>query len=291
MFKDYGISRKEIEDRMKLLVFEFRVPEEEARKTIINGLRKTYNISRESLRYPLTKIAEIEPNKWVTVKAKVLQLWETTSPAIAQWGIIGDDTGIARFVIWAKANKKGVEEGKCYLFERVVIDDFNGVKSVKVTSMSEIKELEEDLDVPETGEIEMVGALIAIQQNSGLVQVCKKCGKFVKTGICKEHGRVETTDILRLRGVLDDGEKTVEVVMDEECIKALTGIDLETAKKLAAEQLDREVVLMELKNKLLGKYLRIQGEMGFRGLQARKVEFYKPKIWEEVEKLLQEVKT
>ncbi|MEM4472245.1 MAG: replication protein A [Archaeoglobaceae archaeon] len=291
MFKDYNVSKSEIEKRLKLLIYEFKVPEEEAKRTIINGLRRDLNISKDALRFPLTKIAELEPGKWVSVKARVLQLWEPTSPSIAQWGIIGDETGTARFVIWMKSGKGRVSEGKTYLFEKVVVDEYGGVKSIKVTSLSEIKEIDEEIEVAgEWGEIELVGALVSISQNSGLVQICKICGRVIEAGICREHGKVEWTEVLRLRGVIDDGEKTYDIEMDENCIKSLTGLDLVTAKKIAFEHLDRGIVLLELKKKLLGRYFRISGELKFRTINVKKVEFFKPKVLEEVEKVLEEVR-
>lgn len=290
LFKDYGVRKSEIEKRLKLLIFEFKVPEEEARRTVINGLRREYEISKESIRYPLTKVSELEPGKWVSVKAKVIQLWNATNASIAQWGVIGDETGTARFVIWAKSGKGRVEEGKCYLFEKVVVDEFAGIKSVKVTSISEVKEIDEDIDVSEGGEIEAVGALVSISPNSGLVQVCKNCGRVTKAGICTEHGKVETIEVLRLRGVLDDGEKTYDVEFSENAIKSLTDIDLATAKKLAFEHLDRGIVLSELKRKLLGRYLRVSGEIRLSTINVKSAEFLKTKVSKEVEKLLAEVK-
>ncbi|MCS7118443.1 MAG: replication protein A [Archaeoglobaceae archaeon] len=291
MFKDYKVSKSEIERRLKLLVFEFKVPEEEARRTIINGLRRDLNISKEALRFPLTKISELEPGKWVSVKAKVIQLWDSTSPSIAQWGIVGDETGTARFVIWTKSSKGKVEEGKNYLFEKVIVDEFGGVKSIKVTSLSEIKDIDEEIEVSEEGgEVEAIGALVSISQNSGLIQICKLCGRFTKAGICKEHGKVEGVEVLRLRGVLDDGEKMFEIEMDENCIRSLTGLDLNAAKKMAFENLDRSIVLLELKRKLLGRYFRVFGELKFRTINVKRAEFFRPKILEEVEKTLEEVK-
>ncbi|MFN3384158.1 MAG: replication protein A [Archaeoglobaceae archaeon] len=289
LFKDYGVKKSDIEKRVKLLIFEFKVPEEEARRTVINGLRREYEVSRDSLRYPLTKISELEPGKWVSVKAKVLQLWNATSASVAQWGVIGDETGTARFVIWAKSGKKRVEENKCYLFEKVVVDEFGGAKSVKVTSISEIKEIDEEIEVSEGGEIEASGALVSISQNSGLVQVCKSCERITKAGICPEHGKVETIEVLRLRGVLDDGDRTYDVEFSENAIKSLTGIDLATAKKIAYEHLDRGIVLEELKKRLLGKYLRISGEFRLNTINAKSAEFLKVDVSKEVEKILAKV--
>ncbi|MCS7129796.1 MAG: replication protein A [Archaeoglobaceae archaeon] len=288
-FKVYGVTRKEIESRLKLLLFEFKVPEEEAKRTIVNGLRKNYNIAKGDLKTPIVKISQIEPNQWVSLKGKIIQLWEPSSPTIAQTGLIGDETGTARFVVWSKSNKKRLEEGKSYLFEKVVVDEFMGIKSIKVTSVSDIKEISEEIEVKEErGEIEVVGALVAIQQNSGLLQTCKLCGRVVKAGICVEHGKVETNEVLRLRGVLDDGERTYDLTLNEKCISSLTGIGIKEARKLAEEHLDRSIVLMELKKRLFGKYLKVSGELRFRSLNASSVEFYRPEILKEVEKVLGE---
>ncbi len=291
-FKDYGVSKKEILKRLRLLLVEFKVPESEAVRTVTNYLVREYQIPREEVRAPTTKIAEIkEPGRWISVKAKVVQLWEPSSPSIAQTGIIGDETGFIRFLIWAKAEKPEVEEGKCYLFKNVVTDEFGGAMRINVTRYSEIEEIEGDIAVPEEfkypGEVEVIGALVAIQQNSGLIQRCEECGRVVKSGMCPVHGKVRWYDDLRIRGVVDDGENTYEVILNEENIKDLTGIGLEEAKKIAEENLDRGTVLSELKKMLLGKYLKIDGDVVGRFLVVRKVEFYKPDIGSEVEKLLE----
>ncbi len=294
-YKDYGVSKKEIYERFKLLLLEFKVPEEEARRTVTNYLMRNYQIPREEIRAPLTKISEIsEPNRWVSVKAKVVQLWEPSSPSIAQSGIIGDETGFIRFLIWAKAEKPEVSEGKSYLFKNVVTDEFGGVMRINVTRYSEIQEIDEDVEVPEElrfarGEVGVTGALVAIQQNSGLIQRCKQCGRVVKSGMCPVHGKVEWYDDLRIRCVIDDGENTYEAILNEENIKSLKGIGLEEAKKIAQENLDRNAVLRELKKQLLGKYLKVEGDMSGRFLMVRNVEYFKPDIGKEVEELLSEL--
>ncbi|HDN74030.1 replication protein A [Archaeoglobales archaeon] len=291
-FKDYGISKKEIAKRLKLLLLEFKVPETEALRTITNYLVREYQIPKEEVRAPTTKVFEIkEPGRWISVKAKVVQLWEPTSPSISQTGLIGDETGLVRFLIWSKAGKPEVEEGKCYLFKNVVTDEFGGSMRINVTRYSEIEEINEDIKVSEElrypGELEIVGSLVAIQQNSGLIQRCNECGRVVKSGMCPVHGKVGWYDDLRIRGVIDNGENTYEIILNEENIKDLTGIDLEGAKKMAKENLDRSVVLSELKRMLLGKYLKVGGDLVGRFLMVRRVEFYKPEITAEIEKLLE----
>ncbi|MCS7121506.1 MAG: replication protein A [Archaeoglobaceae archaeon] len=295
IFKEYGVSRKEIMDRLKLLIYEFKVPENEAYTTVVNYLLKEYKIPKYEVLAPLTKIAEIGSSGRVSVKVKVIQLWEPVSPSISQTGLIGDETGVIRFLIWAKAGKPEVQENKSYVFRNVVVDEFAGMKRLNVTRFSEIEEISEDVKVAEVpakvyGEVEFIGSLVAIHQNSGLIQRCSQCNRIAKGGNCIVHGKVKTVDDLRIRGVVDNGIENYEILMGEEVIKKLVGIDLETAKKIAQENLERKAVLDELKKKLLGKYLKIVGFLGVRFFRVTYAEFYKPNIKEEVEKILEELK-
>ncbi|AEA46320.1 replication protein A [Archaeoglobus veneficus] len=281
-FKDSGfdVDAKEVSKRLKLLIFEFKVPESEAVRTVTNYLMKELDISREQLvaESPLVKIADITtPGKWVSLKAKVVQLWDATSPNVSQVGLIGDETGIIKFVIWAKAGKGEVEEGKSYLFKNVVTDSFGGRMQVNVNRSSQIVEIDEDVQLPPR-ELEVVGALIAIQQNSGLIKRCKLCNRTMTKDICPVHGKVEGYDDLRIKGVVDDGENYYEVILNEDNIRALTGIGLNEARKIAEEKLDRNAVLTELKTRLLGRYFRVVGTRGERYLIVREVEFLKPDI-------------
>jgi len=287
----YEVNADEISKRLKLLIHEFKVPESEAVRTIKNWLMKEYEIPREKLiaEAPLVKIAEItKPGQWISVKAKVVQLWDSSSPSVSQVGLIGDETGIIKFVIWAKSGKREVEEGKSYLFQNVVTDSFQGRMQINVTRTSEIIEIDEDIPLPPR-EIEVIGALVAIQQNSGLIQRCSICRRAMTKGICPIHGKVEGYDDLRIKGVVDDGENVYEIILNEDNISKLTGIDLEKAKRIAAERLDRNAVLSELKGRLLGRYLKVRGTRGGRYLIVSDVEFIRGVSKAEVEKLLEEV--
>ncbi len=287
----YEVDAKEISKRLTLLIYEFKVPESEAIRTVKNWLIKELEIPKEKLvaEAPLVKIADItKPGQWISLKAKVVQLWDSSSPNVSQVGLIGDETGIIKFVIWAKSGKGEVEEGKSYIFRNVVTDSFQGRMQIHVTRTSEIVEIDEDIKLPPR-EIEVVGALVAIQQNSGLIQRCKLCRRVMTKGICPIHGKVEGYDDLRIKGVLDDGENYYEIILNEENIKALTGIDLEKAKQIAAERLDRNAVLSELKSRLLGRYLRVRGTRGGRYLIVNEVEFLRGVDKAEVEKLMEEV--
>ena len=289
-FKNSGheVNAKEVEQKLKLLLLEFKVPESEAKRTIINYLLKELDIPREKLvvESEFVKIEDIKkPNQWVSLKAKVVQLWDSNSPNISQVGLVGDETGIIKFVVWTKANKQEVEEGKCYLFKNVVTDSFAGRMQININRNSEIVEIDEDIQLPPR-EIEVIGALVTIQQNSGLIRRCKICNRVMTKGLCPIHGKTEGYDDLRIKGVIDDGENVYEVILNEDNIKSLTGIDLKDAKQIAEEYLDRNAVLSELKKRLLGRYFKLVGNKGERYLIVKEIEFLKANIKSEVEELL-----
>jgi len=289
-FKDSGfeVDSKEISKRLNLLIHEFKVPESEAVRTVTNYLMKELDINREQLaaESPLVKISDITmPGKWVSLKARIVQLWDATSPNVSQVGLIGDETGIIKFITWAKAGKEEVKEGKSYLFKNVVTDSFGGRMQVNVNKTSQIVEIEEDVQLPPR-ELEVVGALIAIQQNSGLIRRCKLCNRTMTKDICPVHGKTEGYDDLRIKGVIDDGESFYEVILNEDNIRELTGIGLKEARKMAEEKLDRNAVLTELKNKLLGRYFRVVGTRGERYLIVKDVEFLKQDIKQKAGELL-----
>ncbi len=279
----YDVNIKDVYKRLKLLIDEFKVPEDEAVRTVTNYLLKELDIPRDKLVVdsPLVKIADIgSPGQWISLKAKVVQLWDSSSPNVSQVGLIGDETGIIKFVIWAKANKPEVEEGKNYLFANVVTDRFGGKMQVNINKYSRIEEIDEDISLPPR-DVDIVGALVAIQQNSGLIRRCKICNRVLTKGVCPIHGKTEAYDDLRIKGVMDDGENYYEVILNEENIKNLTGIGLEEAIELARKHYDREIVLSELKNKLLGRYFRFKGRRGERYLIVNDIEFLQ---YDEVEK-------
>jgi replication factor A1 len=156
---------------------------------------------------------------------------------------------------------------------------------VNVNRNSEIEEIAEDVPLPPR-EIKVTGALIAIQQNSGLIQRCNECRRTVSKGICPVHGKTESYDDLRIKGVLDDGENFYEIILNEDNIKALTGIGLEEAKKIAKENLERGVVLQTLRNRLLGKYFTVNGTRGERYLIVNEIDFFRDELGEKIDELL-----
>ena len=151
--KGHNIPISEIESRLDKLINEFKVPTEEARRSVINYFLKEYNIPKEDFFTPIgetptLKVSDITTEgDWINISAKVTQLWDNNHESVDQAGLIGDETGTIKFVKWAKAELPSVVEGKSYLFKNVVTDSYQGSFNLKFNRTSQIEEIQEDIEV------------------------------------------------------------------------------------------------------------------------------------------------
>ncbi|MBU2617691.1 MAG: replication factor A [Euryarchaeota archaeon] len=254
-FSEMGVEvpLEEIEKKLDVLINEFRVPIEEAKRSVVS------QYVRAPKSADLVKVKDIQSEgRWVSLKAKVVQLWSSESESIAQAGLIGDETGTIKFTKWAKSDLPLVEDGKCYMFKNVVTDEWQGRYNVKLSRSTEIIPLEEDIEVGSLVE-EVMGAIVDIQSGSGLIKRCELCNRALVKGSCGEHGKVEGIYDLRIKGVIDDGKIVQDILLNREIVEMLIGITLDEAKEMAAETLDQSVVLDAFKEKLIGRYFSIKG--------------------------------
>jgi replication factor A1 len=147
------IDPKKIEGKLRRLIEEFSVQPSEAERSVTNDLAKEFNIpqmgtggggGKSGSATEPKKIADVSPEEWVTIEGKVVALSAPGSPAIAQSGIIADDSGGIRFVAWAKSNAPAMTVGSWYHIESAVVDEFKGIASLKIHSGTTVKEIEED---------------------------------------------------------------------------------------------------------------------------------------------------
>lgn len=142
------VPDEEIASRLKKLIDDFRVPEGEARRSVLNYFLKEHGIMPQiRASSEKVKISEIkEAGKWVDLEVKVLDLWEPATEAISQTGLIGDGSGSMKFVKWAKSELPNLELGQSYLLKRVVTDEFQGRFSVKLNRTSQMEQLEKEVE-------------------------------------------------------------------------------------------------------------------------------------------------
>jgi len=267
----------DVADRLETLIEEYKVPAEEARRSVVNHYVEEADIERDELGRggnAAVAAADIdEPEQWVDLTAKVVELWEPRSDSVAQVGLLGDESGRIKFTKWAKSDLPELAEGEVYRLGNVVTDEYEGRYSVKLNRTTTIERLDEDIEVGDD-ETEVEGALVDIQSGSGLIKRCPEddCTRVLQNGRCSEHGEVEGVFDLRIKGVLDDGEDVHEVLFDQEGTEELTGVSLEEAKDMAMDALDTSVVAEEMRETVLGRYYRIAGPRFNRYVLADDVE-------------------
>ena len=267
-FSDHlDVDVDEVEERLDNLVSEYRVPVDEARRSVYNsyleeaGLERDDVTSRGGSQQVQTSDID-EDEQWVDLRVKVVDLWEPRSDSIAQVGLLGDESGTIKFVAFETSDLEHLEEGKAYALSNVVTDEYQGRYSVKLNRTTEITELDEEIEVGDDAET-VEGALVDIQSGSGLIKRCPEddCTRVLQNGRCSEHGDVEGKFDLRIKGVLDDGLETQEVIFDKKATEELTGIALEEAKEMAMDALDTTVVADEMAGRVLGQYYRVSGPL------------------------------
>jgi ssDNA-binding replication factor A large subunit len=271
------LTVEDVEERLETLVEEYKVPVDEARRSVTNTYLDEAGMDRDELvggGNDVRQISDVDAaEEWIDITAKVVDLWEARSDAVAQVGLLGDETGTIKFTKWSKSDLSELEEGAVYELRNVVTDEYQGRYSVKLNRTTTIEELDEDIEVGDDA-IEVDGALVDIQSGSGLIKRCPEegCTRVLQNGRCSEHGEVEGEFDLRIKGVLDDGEEVNEVIFDQEVTEDVAGITLEGAQEMAMDALDTSVVADEIREKTLGYYYRVTGPTFGRYVLADEVE-------------------
>ncbi|EMA65769.1 replication factor A [Halorubrum aidingense JCM 13560] len=264
-FSDHlDVDADDVEERLETLVDEYRVPLDEARRSVTNSYLEDAGMERDELGRGGSESVLVndidEDEQWVDLRVKLVDLWEPRSDSISQVGLVGDESGTIKFVSFKTSELPELDEGACYELSNVVTDEYEGNYSVKLNRTTQITELDEEIEVGDNADT-VEGALVDIQSGSGLIKRCPEedCTRVLQNGRCSEHGQVEGEFDLRIKGVLDDGETVTEVIFDREATEELTGMGLEEAKDMAMDALDTTVVAEEMADDVLGRYYRVTG--------------------------------
>ena len=264
-FSDHtDVDPDDVEERLTTLVDEYRVPLDEASRSVTNSYLEDAGMERDELGRGGSEEVLVndidEDEQWVDLRVKLVDLWEPRSDSISQVGLLGDESGTIKFVAFETSDLPELTEGQAYELSNVVTDEYEGSYSVKLNRTTGITEIDEEIEVGDNADT-VEGALVDIQSGSGLIKRCPEedCTRVLQNGRCSEHGQVEGEFDLRIKGVLDDGETVTEVIFDREATEELTGMSLEEAKDMAMDALDTTVVAEEMGEDVLGRYYRVTG--------------------------------
>jgi len=198
-----------------------------------------------------------------SVRAKVIQEWEVTHDRMLQSGILGDETGTIKFVIWKEQGKEKLTVGAVYSVFYAQVDEFNERLSLNITGATIMQE-EGDIATVTGGDAEIRGALVHIAPGSGIIKRCpvEGCNRALsRQNYCPIH-EIQPKFVydLRIKGWLDDGEKTHNLLLKRDVVESLTGINLDQAKEIAENNpLGMDEVFLQMREKVLGRYVTCKG--------------------------------
>ncbi|MFW6196462.1 MAG: hypothetical protein ACOC5D_03915 [Thermoplasmatota archaeon] len=174
-----------------------------------------------------------QEGEWVSIRTKVLQLWDANSDSINQVGLLGDESGKIKFVSWKKAALPKLEEGKSYLIKGAVVDSWNGDYQVNLNSRTSISELDEEIEVEENKGF--VDRIIGIVPKSGYIERCPECNRVLVNNHCPVHIEVDPVEDIRVKASLRNKDKIA--IANGEVAEELLGISLEKAKEIPEEDM------------------------------------------------------
>jgi hypothetical protein len=97
---------------------------------------------------PIASVSNMPAERGVSVDARVATLWENSSDAIQQVGLLppansspSDDSPVVKFVIWADNDLPVRREAGSYRIIGALTDRYNGKMQLTVDSQSEIQSL------------------------------------------------------------------------------------------------------------------------------------------------------
>ena len=197
-----------------------------------------------------------------SVRAKVIQEWDASHERMLQSGLLGDETGTIKFVIWKEPGKERLEVSSVYNIFYAQVDEFNGRLSLNLNTATI---MQEETDIPVNGgESSVSGAIVHIAPGSGIIKRCpvEGCNRALsRQNYCPVH-EIQPKFIydLRIKGWLDDGEKTHNILLQRDVVESLTGISLPAAQEIAENNpLGMDEVFLRMRDTILGRYITCHG--------------------------------
>jgi replication factor A1 len=210
----------------------------------------------------LRPIAELKPGV-ASIRAKVIQEWEPRHDRMLQSGLLGDESGTIRFVIWKGDTSEKLKFETVYSIYYATADEYNGRLSLNITGATFIEEEGADIQVA-TGNVSVSGAIVQLGSGSGLIKRCpvEGCNRALsRQNYCPVHEIQSNFRYdLRITGVIDDGLQARNLLVPREQVERLTGMSLEEAIEIAENNpLGLDDVVIRMRDAVQGRYICCKG--------------------------------
>jgi replication factor A1 len=277
-FDQLGIAVEPIEvaKRISTHYSQHSLSVEKAADLVASTLRQRHKISDEDYENAGSQAdAEVisgidAKDEWITVRAEIVDVWDTTSDKIEQVGLCEDGTDKIKYTCF-NPNIRELEEGQTYLIQDAVTSEFNGKYEVVLNKATTVKPIDDrdhkeaavigsdaedqqsgrDTDMPtgasfdtddapdSTETTEITGNVVAIdEETSGVVEECptKGCG-LLDDGVCGVHGPIAEDDrhrTIRANVTIEDQDGAHNVTIPADIAKEIIDSTREDAVRLQA---------------------------------------------------------
>jgi replication factor A1 len=255
-----GVDRDILQRELTLLIIEYKVPPEEAKRSLLKKHKRSIATERmrrdpDTLTLPAGQsLLAVEPAKslkdlrvgdlGITVIANVIspEYREISTPrgntAVIS-GMLEDETAKLHFTAWVDLPE--LFQLKSIIAIDVYVKSFHGMPSVNINEKTVLEAyagvvpaytrrrhtLKDLSDTDGAYDVETEGDVLSLRPGSGLIERCPTCSRVMQKGQCRAHGRLEGLPDLRIKAVLDDGTGSMICVLDRILTEKLTGITLE----------------------------------------------------------------
>ena len=212
------------------------------------------------------RILEVESRE-VTVQGEPKTLFS---------GTIADESGKVQFTAWHDFDLK---EGEAIRIENAYTRSWRGIPQLNFGEQGRVERIEDSFpsdfelsspsersirDLESVGggvDVSVKGILVDVRKGSGLIFRCPECKRQVQSGSCRIHGKVEATPDLRIKAVIDDGDSTLNAIINREITERLMGITLEDSLKRARDAMDHEIIKEEMDAALVSMPMELRGNV------------------------------
>lgn len=254
-----GIDEKIIERELTQLIVEYKVPPEEAKRSVLKRHRRAPPTARDAdgstLQSPPSSAAPAESeykflkdarvgDMRITIAANIIspEYREISTPGGSTGvitGMLEDSTARVHFTAWVDVPDMFRVKG--IIARDVNVKSFHGMPSINISDKTILEEYPGDITpyvrqrssifaLTQTDGVydaETEGDLLSIRPGSGLIERCPTCSRVMQKGQCRAHGRLRGNPDLRIKAVIDDGTGSIIVVFDRALTEKITGLKIE----------------------------------------------------------------
>ena len=106
--------------------------------------------------------------------------------------------------------------------------------------------------------IKTTGTIVAVKNDSGIIERCPECKRILRDGSCQDHGPQHGVEDLRLKFVIDDGVNNASLILGKIPSEKFLSMTQEEVKEQISQR-GKEDFIAHIRNKILARKVVIDG--------------------------------